>query len=91
MSEATFKTKVIKYLKTRFPNAFIWKVSDQWYAGIPDIYMLNEGISYFIELKIKGNKASKIQLHTIEKLISAGANAGVAYSIEDVSKILNLK
>lgn len=88
MTELKLQNKVTTYLKKTYPGAFIWKISDKWYSGIPDIFMLNKGTAYFIELKVKGNKPTKLQEHTLNQLWMAGAVTGVAYSLDDVKKIL---
>ncbi len=88
MSEARFQRTVKNYLRKKYPDAFIWKISDRWYSGIPDIYMLEDGRSYYFELKIKGNVATPLQLYTLEKLRKAGAFAGVAYDIMDINNII---
>ena len=41
-----------------------------------------------IEVKMPGNTPTKLQEITLKKLKEAGAITGIAYSIEDVQKIL---
>ena len=41
-----------------------------------------------IEVKVPGNTPTKLQEITLKKLKEAGAITGIAYSIEDVQKIL---
>jgi len=40
--------------------------------GVPDIYLLCEGKSFFFELKVKNNKLSQEQINKKEKIEKAG-------------------
>jgi hypothetical protein len=79
----TFRTNVGKiqtqdkrYFKTGLPN------------GFSDLIALKEGKTYFIELKTGRNKPTKAQLNFIKQMQNAGFNAGIAYNMNDVKKIL---
>ena len=85
-SETSLKRKVLRWLFKEFPTAFIYKTSDKWTSGIPDIYMLNDGISYWIELKRKGKKPTKLQSYNIDRLRKAGAIAFWADNIEEIKR-----
>lgn len=43
-----------------------------------------------IELKVLGNKPTKLQLHTLGKISAAGGITAVAYDLETVSQVVNL-
>ena len=88
VSEQAFKRKVLRYLKQTYPDAFVYKVTDTFYSGLPDVFFLLKGTVFFFELKFGRNKATKIQLAVIAKLERAGAICGVCYTLEDVKKIL---
>ena len=57
-------------------------------AGVPDIYILHRGRSYFIELKPKGRYASQAQKDTMRGLRIAGAECALARSVEGVELCL---
>lgn len=57
-------------------------------AGTPDILVVLDGRAYFLEAKVKPNKASPLQEQRIKEWLSAGARAAVVHSVEDVQSIL---
>jgi len=91
MLENTLQRKIQKYLKDNLPDAVVWKNHGNQYSviGLPDIMCVHKGKIICIEVKIPGNKPTKLQEVTLQKLSNAGAITGVAYSIEDVEKIIN--
>lgn len=91
MLENTLQRKIQKYLKDNLPDAVVWKNHGNQYSviGLPDIMCVYKGKIICIEVKIPGNKPTKLQEVTLQKLSNAGAITGVAYSIEDVEKIIN--
>ena len=86
MSEALIQRNIIKYLQLR--GFKVYKISDRFRAGIPDLYACRYGKSYWFEVKGPGGRVSKIQEYEIEQLRAAGANASVVRSIEDVKMAL---
>lgn len=90
MLESTLQRKIQKYLKTKLPEAVIWKNHGNQYSvvGLPDIMCMYKGKFICIEAKIKGNKATKLQEVTLQKFKNANAITCIAYSIEDVEKVL---
>lgn len=84
MSELKLKTKVLKLLRKTYPDAFIWKISDKFYSGIPDIFLLKDGLCFFIELKFGKGKPTQLQAHTLKLLTLAGAKTAVCYDSESV-------
>lgn len=90
MLESALQRKIQKYLKDNLPNAVIWKNHGNQYSviGLPDIMCVFKGKIICIEVKIPGNKTTKLQEVTLKKLSEAGAITCVAYGIEDVEKIL---
>lgn len=90
MLENTLQRKIQKYLKENLPNAVVWKNHGNQYSviGLPDIMCVYKGNLICIEVKIEGNKPTKLQEVTLNKLSKAGAITGIAYSIEDVKQML---
>ena len=90
MLECALQRKIQKYLKDNLPNAVVWKNHGNQYSviGLPDIMCVYEEKIICIEVKMPGNTPTKLQEITLKKLKEAGAITGIAYSIEDVQKIL---
>ena len=76
-------------LRTEYPNAWAYKVCDRFTSGVPDIIgCLPNGHLFAIELKVSPNKTTKLQDYVLQRIRAAGGIAGVAYSIQDVRKLL---
>lgn len=90
MLESKLQRKIQQYLKNNLPNSVVWKNHGNQYSviGLPDIMCLYRGKLICIEVKIPGNKPTKLQEVTLQKLKDAGAIVGIAYSSQDVEKIL---
>lgn len=86
-SEKNLKVRVLKYLST-FKNIWVYKTSDIWRSGIPDIIICFNGKFIAIELKKIGNTATPLQRHEIFKIRDAGGKARVCYCLEDVKNII---
>lgn len=57
-------------------------------SGWPDLMAIKAGRVVFIEVKIPGNRPSKIQIYRIAEIRRAGIEVGVVYCVEDVIKFL---
>lgn len=88
MSEQKLKLKVLKYLKTTYPSAWIYKTADMWTSGIPDILVLYNHKFYAIELKHGKNKPTRLQEFVLQRIKEAGGFAGVCYSMDDVKGLM---
>ena len=89
MRESRLKTQVIKMLHAEYPDIWTYKSADRWTSGIPDIIgCLPRGLMFAVELKVRPNKATRLQEHVINRIRRAGGIAGVAYSVDDVRKII---
>lgn len=90
MKESALQRKIQKYLKETLPDAVVWKNHGNQYSviGLPDIMCSYKGKLICFEVKIAGNKATKLQEVTLEKLKKSGAIVGIAYSVEDVESTL---
>lgn len=81
--EAKFQKRVIRYLKDK--GCYVLNVpgSAQIPAGTPDIlFCAPGGLFYALELKVKGNHPSELQLRAIDQINKAGGNARVLYDYE---------
>ena len=92
LSESQIQSKLINYLRIKYPDAFIVKLSDKWQSGLPDLLMILKGTAYFYEVKSEKGKPTPIQLETHKALRLAGAMVSISYGLtqgidEGVSKI----
>jgi hypothetical protein len=67
----------LKNLKANNPTAFIVKLSDRWFSGLPDVMMILEGHAYFFELKARKGVVTEIQKQTHQALVKAGADVAI--------------
>lgn len=86
--EGRLVAEVSRYLRTR--GTWFFKVHGSvWQkAGLPDIIGCDRGRFVGIELKVRPNRPSALQLLTIAKINRAGGVAGVCYSLDDVMALL---
>lgn len=88
-TESDFQTKAIKYLESRGVKVTKVHVSAYQTQGEADIICCYKGRYIEFELKVNGNKPTKLQLFEIKKTIQAGGIARVAYSLSDIEETLN--
>lgn len=89
--ESYYQTKILRWLKSTYPTAFIWKVAAGPYSqgGIPDICAIINGHFYGFEVKRpEGGRLSKLQELTIQKINAAGGTAAVVSYPADVQRII---
>ena len=89
--EGYYQTKILKYLKAKYPKAFIWKAAagPYSYCGIPDVCMVLDGIFYGFEVKRPFiGRPSQMQLRTIRLIRGAGGIAGIVTSVKDVEEMI---
>jgi hypothetical protein len=89
MNETQLTAKVKRTIKRKFPHAWVYKTSDRFTSGIPDLIICMHGLFFAFEMKVGKNKATPIQQHTLDQIRAAGSNAIVAYAVEDVIAILD--
>ena len=73
VSESSIQSRLIKELKRNNPDAFIVKLSDKWFSGLPDVMMIHSGKAYFFEVKSEKGVVSEIQRRIHHELQEAGA------------------
>lgn len=91
MNENQLKTKILNYIRKAYPSYWVYKTSDRWQSGIPDILICTEGRLIAIELKIHPNKPTPIQKYVLNAINTAGGMAVVCYSLDEVKKLLTKK
>jgi hypothetical protein len=89
LSETRLKEKVLAMLKKEFPDAWVYKTSDRWKSGIPDILVCKEGRFFAAELKVGNNKATRLQLYVLKQIHRAGGRGAVCRSVDQVKCLLN--
>lgn len=88
MSEQALKQRVMRMLKKEYPHAWLWKISDKFYSGVPDFFVLLPNRPIFLELKTAVGKVTKLQEHTIKEIRKRGIEAHVARSVTEVRQII---
>ena len=83
MNETAFKTKVLKVLQSK--GGWWYKSADKFTAGIPDILGVYNGKFIAIELKVKPNKPTPLQLHTLHLININNGSATVLYPEDDLN------
>ena len=89
LSETRLKEKVLAMLKKEFRDAWVYKTSDRWKSGIPDILVCKEGRFFAVELKVGNNKATRLQLYVLKQIKRAGGRVAVCRSVDQVRSLLN--
>lgn len=89
MAEKEITTAILKHLKA-LPQCFCWKEHGGMYgtAGIPDIICCYRGRFVAFEVKSAGGKPTKLQQHTIDKILNAGGVAAIVRSVDEVRVVL---
>lgn len=85
--ETRLKEQVLRWLKTQ--KVWVYKTSDRYRSGIPDLLIVKYGHLFAIELKAKDGVVSKIQEHTLKELSEYGAITGVCRTLQEVKCILS--
>jgi len=78
-------------LRKEFGDAWVYKTSDRWKAGIPDLLICRKGFLFATELKIGNRKGRgfKLQLHVLGQIKRAGGRVAVCRSVDQVRNLLN--
>lgn len=85
--ESSIQTEILNKLKKR-DNSFSYKHPPQP-SGIPDIHHIENGVSYWFEVKRSSkHKATKLQLLRHKQLRKAGSVVFVVWSWKQVKEIL---
>lgn len=87
MKESDIQRKVLKYLRS-IDGAFVWKISEVWYSGVPDIFFLHKGRHIFFEMKTPRGAVEPIQVWTLNAIHAAGGEVHVCRSLEEVKSII---
>ena len=89
--ESFYQSKIIKWLKEQYPDAFVWKAAAGPYSrgGIPDVCMVLDGQFYGFEVKRpEVGRLSKLQEETIKEIRAAGGKVAVVSFPAQVQKFI---
>lgn len=94
MSEATITRQIIAVLKQQKAagrNVWWFKVhgGPMQRAGVPDLYVLVDGVSIWVEIKTPAGRVSPLQERTIEQIGRAGGRTAVVRSVEEFCRVVN--
>lgn len=87
--ESNFQGKVIKLIEERGGYMVKVHVSAYQSQGTPDILCCYLGRFVAFELKVDGNKTSKLQDVRIKRIRKAGGIAKAIYSLEEIEETFN--
>ena len=87
MKESRIQTKIIKFLDS-LESCWTVKTVVVNKPGTPDILCCYKGRFYAFEVKSETGKPTKLQLYRITEIQSAGGEAHVVRSLEEVKKIM---
>lgn len=86
------ESALVKKLMARLKAAGWWcvKIHGGPYqrAGLPDIWAVKAGRLLCIEAKRPGERATKLQEHTLAELSAAGATTAVISSIDELDDLI---
>ena len=88
MTEAALRRAVLRNIKQRYPQAWLYCPSDRWRSGVPDILCCISGHLYAWELKTARGIVSPIQAATLARIRRAGGRAMVMRRGEELSQFL---
>ena len=90
MLEKDITNAILRYLRT-LPECFCWKQHGSGYgsAGLPDIICCYRGRFVGLEVKQPGNKLTRLQEITLERIRAAWGEAHMVTSVAEVKQILN--
>ena len=88
MSERDIQNRIIKYLKQTYPNAIVFKLTEETLCGIPDVLFIHGGRTIFFEVKKPGGNIRPLQVSVIRRINENGGEAGIVYSVEDMQKFI---
>ncbi len=87
--ESDFQSKVKALIESRGGYVIKVHVSALQSQGEPDLVCCYKGHFVAFELKVPGNKASKLQQRKIKDIQRAGGTAIATQSLEEIEVILN--
>jgi len=89
-SEKRLKEKVLAMLRREFGDAWVYKTSDRWKSGIPDVLICRKVLLFAVELKIGNRKGRnfRLQLHVLEQIKRAGGRVAVCRGVDQVRNLL---
>lgn len=89
MAESDFVRRIRRYLDS-VEGCFSWKEHGGMYgtAGIPDVICCLRGKFIAFEAKVPGNKPTRLQEKTIERINGCGGIAKVVYTLDEVKSVV---
>jgi len=90
MLEKDIQSKIMRWLKSH-ENWFVWKVSDRFNAGFPDILVIHNGLVTLFEVKTEKGRATPLQLAIHEDIRKAKGRVFVVRSLKEVKGIMGEK
>lgn len=92
MNETRLKNNIVKSIKRKYPPSKIWvyKSSDRFTSGIPDLIICLEGKFVALEVKTSDGELSPIQKYTIDSINKSGGHAFEIRSVQEALLALQI-
>mgnify|MGYP001561243504 CR=1 FL=1 len=92
--ERDFYEKIMNVVRKKYPRAYVRKIADRFSRGIPDIVITfpckGEGRTLYVEVKMVGEKCSRLQEEEHEQIRRACGTVVIAYGVDDVMEMLDV-
>lgn len=82
MKESAIQRQIVEWLRDH--GFLVWKISDRFRSGIPDLYAARDGHSHWFEVKRPGEAPTPLQRYEMVQLQNHGVPACVVSSVEQV-------
>lgn len=86
MLESQIQSKILQYLKQE--GYFCFKTVATNKRGIPDIFVLVDGVAIFLEVKTQTGRVSALQDYQMTQIRAAGGYVYVVRNLDDARKAL---
>ena len=87
MLEKQIQAKILRWLKSH-DDWFVWKVSDRFNGGFPDVLVIHNGLVTLFEIKSEKGRAAPLQEAIHRQIIKARGSVYVVRSLEEVKQIM---
>ena len=85
-AEATLQAKCRKWASSH--RWWCAKFTSPGTVGVPDYLFIRDGLVVFIEFKAPGKTPSKLQIHTMQQMVTHGARVAVIDDFESFQRLM---
>lgn len=85
--ETPLRYALVRAIKQRWPNSWVYHPSDKWRSGIPDLLCCIEGRFLAIEVKRPEGTVAPIQAATLTAIRRSGGTAWVLRAVKELCDV----